>query len=73
MVAIRGVNEATKRLIDFAEQLGWKVSRTRDDHLRFEKEGRQTVFTSSTTSDRRAALNAKSQLRRADAGHGVSR
>ena len=64
-------DESTKRLVAFARGRGWRVSRAKSGHIRFDKEGCQTVFFSSTPSDYRAALNAKSKLRRADAGQGV--
>ncbi|MBN9428726.1 MAG: type II toxin-antitoxin system HicA family toxin [Burkholderiales bacterium] len=53
-------------LIEFALAEGWHVVRTPGGHLKFTKSGCASIFTSSTASDHRANLNARSQLRRAD-------
>ena len=63
---LRGCGEDLKRLVSFAQSAGWAVQQTRKLHLKFTKPGRQPVFTSGTPSDRRAWLNAKSQLSQAD-------
>ena len=63
---LRGCREDLKRLVSFAQSAGWAVQQTRKLHLKFTKPGRQTVFTSGTPGDRRAWLNAKSQLSQAD-------
>ncbi|MBB3332558.1 putative RNA binding protein YcfA (HicA-like mRNA interferase family) [Halomonas campaniensis] len=55
-----------QRLIRYAATQGWEVQRTSGGHLRFSKPGCAPVFTSFTTKDRRAELNARSQLRRAE-------
>ncbi len=52
-----------KQLIDEAEERGWCVEKTRNNHFRFQL-GRQIVFTSSTPSDNRAISNIKADLRR---------
>ncbi|WP_185266005.1 type II toxin-antitoxin system HicA family toxin [Halopseudomonas xiamenensis] len=54
-----------QELADFAISLGWQVSRTRGGHIRFTKPGYPPIYTSSTPSDPRAALNARALLRRA--------
>lgn len=59
-------DESTKRLIQFAEEAGWVPSLTNSCHIRFDKPGKPAVYFSSSTSDRRAALNCRSKLRHAD-------
>lgn len=59
-------DEATKRLIQFAKEAGWVPSLTNSGHIRFDKPNKPAVYFSSSTSDRRAALNCKSKLRHAD-------
>ncbi|MGX5217852.1 type II toxin-antitoxin system HicA family toxin [Pseudomonas segetis] len=61
-----GCSKDLKRLISFAQAAGWTVHQTRKLHVKFTKPGRQPVFTGGTPSDRRAWLNAKSQLTQAD-------
>lgn len=63
---MRKFDEQTKRLIQFADEAGWEVSLTNNNHLRFDKSGRSTVYFSGTPGGHRAALNAKSKLRHAD-------
>lgn len=73
MARMKNINGKQKRLVEYAAARGWRVTRTRGDHIRFDKDGCQSVFTSSTPSDRRATLNAESTLRRAErAAQGVS-
>ena len=55
-----------RALIEFALGEGWKVVRTRGGHLLFTKPGCAPIYTSSTASDHRAALNARAQIRRAE-------
>ena len=55
-----------KALIEFAVAEGWQVKRTPGGHLKFTKVGCSPIYTSSTASDHRASLNARSQIRRAD-------
>ncbi len=45
---------------------GWHVKRTPGGHLKFTKAGCAAIYTSSTASDHRAALNARAQIRRAE-------
>ncbi|UCF24496.1 MULTISPECIES: hypothetical protein [Pseudomonadota] len=54
-----------RALIEFALGEGWHVKRTPGGHLKFTKTGCAAIYTSSTTSDHRAGLNARAQLRRA--------
>ena len=53
-------------LIEFAVGEGWHVKRTAGGHLKFTKAGCAAIYTSSTASDHRAALNARVQIRRAE-------
>ncbi|EMV8748346.1 type II toxin-antitoxin system HicA family toxin [Pseudomonas aeruginosa] len=55
-----------RALIEFAVGEGWHVKRTSGGHLKFTKPGCTAIYTSSTASDHRAALNARAQIRRAD-------
>ncbi|EOX6785727.1 type II toxin-antitoxin system HicA family toxin [Pseudomonas aeruginosa] len=55
-----------RTLIEFALGEGWHVKRTPGGHLKFTKPGYASIYTSSTASDHRAALNAKAQIRRAE-------
>lgn len=74
-------HQRLRALIEFAIGEGWHVKRTPGGHLKFTKSGCAAIYTSSTASDHRAALNARTQLRRAsrqvqggpgspEAGHG---
>jgi len=54
-----------RALIEFALGEGWHVKRTPGGHLKFTKAGWAAIYTSSTTSDHRAGLNARAQIRRA--------
>lgn len=55
-----------RALIEFALAEGWHVKRTPGGHLKFTKRGCAPIYTSSTASDHRAALNARAQIRRAE-------
>ena len=55
-----------RALIEFAVGEGWHVKRTAGGHLKFTKSGCAAIYTSSTASDHRAALNARAQIRRAE-------
>lgn len=55
-----------RALIEFAVGEGWHVKRTAGGHLKFTKAGCAAIYTSSTASDHRAALNARAQIRRAE-------
>ncbi|MBK1654862.1 MULTISPECIES: type II toxin-antitoxin system HicA family toxin [Chromatiales] len=69
MAGTRDLARGHKRLralIDFALSEGWRVVRTPGGHLKFTKPGCASIYTSSTPGDRRAGLNARAQLRRAD-------
>ncbi|WLI07613.1 type II toxin-antitoxin system HicA family toxin [Pseudomonas sp. FP597] len=63
---LRGQHENLRQLVEFAEANGWTVSRTHGGHIRFSKAGLGSIYTSSTSSDRRSGLNAKARLRRAE-------
>lgn len=53
-----------QNLADYAISQGWTVSRTSGGHIRFTKPGCPPIYTSSTPSDPRSALNARALLRR---------
>ena len=55
-----------RALIEFAVGEGWHVKRTPGGHLKFTQAGCAAIYTSSTASDHRAALNARAQIRRAE-------
>ena len=63
---IRGKHENLRHLVEFARANGWTVSRTQGGHIQFTKPDLGSIYTSSTASDYRAALNAKARIRRAD-------
>ena len=63
--ALRGANKNLQALVAFALDEGWIVARTKGGHVKFLKVGYCPIFTSFTPSDRRAGLNARAQLRRA--------
>jgi len=60
-------NERTAKIIAEAKKLGFTMTRTRGEHMKFTKPGHQPVFTSGSPSDHRAAKNAISNLRRSAA------
>lgn len=53
-----------KEVIDWAEGRGWKATRTKKGHLRFEKPGHPVVFAASTPSDHRAEKNFRAMILR---------
>ncbi|HBO3937249.1 TPA: type II toxin-antitoxin system HicA family toxin [Pseudomonas aeruginosa] len=63
---LRGCGAEVKGLVSFAEAAGWVVTQTKGLRLMFTKEGRRAVFFSSSSGDRRALLNAKSQLNQSE-------
>jgi predicted RNA binding protein YcfA (HicA-like mRNA interferase family) len=56
------------KLLRQASACGWQVTRTRGGHWRLRHPGGGVVVMSSTPSDRRALLNFRAQLRRAERG-----
>lgn len=63
------VTKKTKPIIEYAHTLGFSVScAKRNQHLRFKKQGCQTIYSSATPSDHRAMKNAMCQLRRSSNG-----
>lgn len=58
-------NKDTRELIEFAKSLGFLAVPARSGHIKFTRPGCQPIFTSSTPSDHRAWLNAKSNMKRA--------
>ncbi|MGJ8518323.1 hypothetical protein LMG33810_002691 [Carnimonas sp. LMG 33810] len=54
------------RVIRYAREEGWTISRTRNNHLRFSKQGCAPVFTGSTPSDTRACLNTIKHLKHSE-------
>ena len=55
-----------RALIEFAVGEGWHVKRTPGGHLKFTEAASAEIYTSSTASDHRAALNARAQICRAE-------
>lgn len=64
---LNGKREDVKKLCSFAMATGWAISFTRGLNYRFSKAGCAPVFFSGTPGDHRAWLNARAQMRRADA------
>lgn len=61
-------NESAKRVIAYAESLGFSAERTRGSHIKFTRPDVPAVFFSGTPSDHRACQNGMAKLRRADRG-----
>ena len=58
-------NKRVMPIVKYAKELGYSVNNgRRNSHLRFSKDGHQTVVCSSTPSDPRSVKNAICQLRR---------
>lgn len=68
MTRIKG-SPRMKEVITLAENLGYRVERTRNCHLRFRHPNGAQVFAPTTPSDNRAAKNTLSQLKREHARH----
>ena len=60
--------DLTKRLLSYAEQLGFEAQFTKKSHIKFTKPGRRSVYTSGSPSDHRTLLNAESNLRKSERG-----
>lgn len=60
--------EMTRRLISYAESLGFEASLTKKTHLKFTKSGCKTVYSSGTPGDQRTLKNAESNLRKSERG-----
>ncbi len=58
--------DMTRRLIDYATKQGWSVEMSKNNHLKFNKPGCPSVFSSSTPRCPHAWRNAISTLRRYD-------
>lgn len=65
------ISQRAKAVIEAGHALGFTVTRTAGDHLRFSKPGCEPVFASGTPGDRRAVQNAVSALRRSARGRKV--
>lgn len=63
--AKRGLGDIATRVVEYAEELGFSVVRSRGGHLRFVRPGSPIVFFSATPGDVRALQNARAKLRRA--------
>lgn len=61
-------NDITKRVVAFAESLGFAAEFTRGGHLKFSRPGVPAVFFSKTPSDHRACQNGFAKLRKAVRG-----
>lgn len=68
VMTIRKKGDAMARVVAFAEEMGFRALRTPGGHLKFVKEGHRPVFFSSTPGDRRAPLNAISNIRKSVRG-----
>ncbi|MGJ8518329.1 type II toxin-antitoxin system HicA family toxin [Carnimonas bestiolae] len=60
---LNSMSKAIKRVVRYAVKEGWQVSRTKNNHIRFDKPGCSPVFTGYTPSDRRSELNAIRHLK----------
>lgn len=61
----RGVHSTgTRRLIQAAQDAGWKVEWTGGGHIKFIPPSGRPIFTSGTPSDHRTTQNLKHRLRR---------
>lgn len=58
-----GINRIMHPVIDYALAHGWEITRRKNSHLAFKKNG-MMVVSSSTPSCGRAPLNAIAQLKR---------
>lgn len=67
MARIKLGNEA-RRVIEFASGVGFTAEITNGGHLKFVKQGHKPVFFSATPGDRRAPLNAISNIRKSERG-----
>lgn len=47
---LRNSSAHARQVCDWAKENGWTASRTKSDHIRLDKEGCQTIFTSLTPS-----------------------
>lgn len=54
------------QLIRWAEDRGWQATLTKNGHVKLTREGHDSVIIASTPSDRRAVLNEKSRVKRAE-------
>ena len=70
---MKRIPKETQAFLNWATDRGWRVERLkRGNHLKLTREGCQSVFCSSTPSDRRAFLNSKSDIRRAEQEAGIT-
>lgn len=60
--------EAVQKVVEFAAALVFEACRTKGDHIKFSKPGCRSVFFSSTPGDKRAHLNAISNIRKSERG-----
>lgn len=58
-------SDSLRRLVEYAEALGFTLDAQRHRHLRFDRPGPPPVFASRTPGDRRSLENSKRDLRRA--------
>lgn len=62
---MKGLNDNARKVVEFARELGFRVSKTKNNHLRFDRPGQPPVFFSWSPSDHRAIKNGYAKLRRA--------
>jgi len=56
--------EWRKQVAELADDYGYEVTRSQNNHLRLTKPGHPVVFTSGSSSDWRTIKNLRAQLRR---------
>jgi hypothetical protein len=61
-------NDIAKRVVEFAESLGFSADKTRSGHIKFTRENTPTVFFSGTPTDSRSYQNGLAKIRRVAGG-----
>lgn len=58
-------NGEMRDLVEFAQNLGYSVEKSKGGHIKFVQPGVDPTFTSATPSDHRSWKNCRARLRRA--------
>jgi len=67
------MSKEMKRIVKEAEALGWRVERTRNNHLSFySPDGQSVIHSGGTPQDWRATRNLVAQIRRYGCGARVA-